>query len=172
MTMITEEYTEGFTGTDARVWDELLGYGFTEDEAVEIVKEQEYCLYSEIYEMSDVAREWVESIGSIKDALGARWDFYIDLDSVVRDFQYSGLISELEYEQEREDIAEGREYTERFPDHESLTAFAYELIEDGSVDSDYIESNDYIAWDMLGRDLAIEGTFLYITGLGILEVLR
>lgn len=117
---------------------------FKEMDSIEF---DEAIVYHEVNSMSDVAYSWIhEHIGSIKDAISKdRISYYIDTDAVKRDLEIDGYFSEMEEEN-------GEEFEESEKDN-----MIDEMIEEG-----IITGENYFDYEAFGRDMNIEGTFVFL----------
>lgn len=104
-------------------------------------------IYHDVNSMSDVAYEYIHNIvGSIEDAISKdRRAFYIDTDAIKRDLEIDGYFSEMEEEN-------GEEIEENEKD-----IMIEEMIEQGSFTGE-----NYFDYEAFGRDMDIEGTFVFL----------
>lgn len=120
--------------------------GIEIDEVTEWV-EDNVRVYEDCWTMEDVAREWIDSIGSVTDAV-RDVTYYVDMDALVRLLDMDGCFDD----EDGEDM---------YPDYADKEAYAQELIDDGCLTAEWLA--DYVFdYEAFGRDMEIEGSFYYM----------
>ena len=129
-------------------WDEddellalgaYLDNGYDIDDAIRHVEDRDYIIYTDCYNMRDVAMAYVEMCGSVIDAAGKEAaENYIDWDQYAEDLWDNG----------------------GFDSKEDAQEYADEVQFTGDYDDDFIES--YFNYESYGRDMGINGTFVYM----------
>lgn len=118
----------------------MLENGSSFDEALENVEAGLFRVWNDCENMSHVAMEIENECGFTKE----QYDMYLDIEALARDI-------EIEYCPEDE---------EDYP--EDFVEYTEELIENGCI-SDEVKER-YFDYESYGRDLDIEGTFIFING--------
>lgn len=138
------------------------------EEAWEKVEDGDVVIYHDVYDMEDIAREYIDSCGLPSNA-----EFYIDEDAIKRDLRMDGTFQELEYQWtldhiEHGEMEEGEEY--EMSDSEE-DEYVQELVETyiSELHSPYgnkqVVKNffqTYFDYEAFGRDMEIEGDFAEI----------
>lgn len=107
----------------------------------------EAIVYHDVNSMEDVAYSYInEVVGSIENAISKdRVSYYIDTDAIKRDLEIDGYFSNYEEENNVE-----------LSDHEK-ECMIDEMIEEGSFSGE-----QYFNYEAFGRDMDIEGTFIFL----------
>jgi hypothetical protein len=136
--------------------------------------ENDTMFYSDCWSMEDVAREWFDQTGKpSKDTI----ESYIDENAIYRYLHDSGYYSEQSYEFIREvrngeiDCAYGHEKEElEVMDDQELENIFYDSINEEDEVQNFIECldeeylfNNFFDYKAFGRDMEIEGSFIYMS---------
>jgi antirestriction protein len=164
------ELLEGKEDWEINAMAYLVDNFYAEDweEAWEKVDDGDVIIYHDVYDMEDIAREYVESCG-----LPSNTEFYIDEDAIKRDLRLDGTFQEMEYERTQEMIEEGEleEGEEYEMTEEEEDSWVEEIVntyvaEQGSSFGNHENVKrffeTYFDYEAFGRDMEIEGDFTEI----------
>lgn len=114
------------------------------DDTVDIINRGDYIYFPEVESDEDLARAYINMIGSIEDTVDkSRLIFYIDIDEVADMFERD---AELSGDEESEDL-----------DHDAWYDIAEEEVENNP--ENYVD--DFFDYEAFGRDLRIEGGWYF-----------
>lgn len=155
---------------DMDVFSEIAdNYDF--DETLDLFEYEDIRVYDNIYDMADVAEQYLEETGDLE----YHADSYTDEEALLRDLYLGGDIQDYYYNLVKEEALEdGLEDWEA-----SDLASDYEITEED--EQSYLEAiieccdkkflTNYFDYEAFGRDMDIDGNF-YTTNSGIVEVTK
>ena len=155
---------------DMEIFSEVAD-NFDFEETLDILEYEDIRVYYDIFDMADVAREYLEDT----DGLEYHADSYTDEDALLRDLYYGGDIQDYYYniklEEALEDGLELEEARQVADDYEITTEDEESYLEAIIECSGKEFLTNYFDYEAFGRDMEIDGDY-YTSESGIIEITR